>query len=448
MVMKKLSNFRRLLRAAVFVFILFAGEFAARYAMSNDSMAISRFMMHDMYSAEENIDVLFLGASHVQLAFDTALCDELLGANSFNAGSSMQTLGTSLALLREIGARNTLREVYVDLDCSMLLRDDVSLESIYAISDYMKPSWRRLAYLLEVTPEGNYMNTLMPFGKGRGYYRRPADILRNLRRKLSREYLCYEKPDSSYGGKGYIAGATKLYGSCFCSGRRVDALPSEIPEKNRQYLREIIEYCGAHGIRLHFIAVPVSDYQLVAAGNYDVCVQAAEQFLAQYGLPFYDFNLAKPAFLDLSSIEYYTDSEHLNRDGAAVFDRAFAKLVTGGAAPEELFYASYADKLAAREPAFYGFVVQPEAEGLAVCPVSTLGEETDRRIVYALEPLTLNGTDGTDEAGATAAAAEPDGAESIVITATLDGKEIGRSLLSDTETGGQRRIVRKEAARP
>lgn len=114
------------------------------------------------------VDVLFYGASHCQLGFDREVTDIGMGLSAFNAGSFSQGLETSLALIKEAAVYYDLKQVYVDLDYSIVMRDEPNLESIYIISDYMRPSFRKASYLLNVTTFEHYLNSFMPLHRGRG----------------------------------------------------------------------------------------------------------------------------------------------------------------------------------------------------------------------------------------------------------------------------------------
>lgn len=72
-------------------------------------------------------------------------------------------------------------------------------------------------------------------------------------------------------------------------------------------------------------------------------------------MDFYDFNLAKDAYLPIQKLEYFRDVDHLNSAGAEVFTQFFHKVVTGDARQnQKYFYDSYAQKLQSLEPEVYG----------------------------------------------------------------------------------------------
>ena len=56
----------------------------------DDTQSYTRLMMHEFYG-QKNIDVLFVGSSHCYAALDPSVTDEAFAANTFNAGSSLQS---------------------------------------------------------------------------------------------------------------------------------------------------------------------------------------------------------------------------------------------------------------------------------------------------------------------------------------------------------------------
>ena len=179
-----MKKWKIILKIVLFLGIYVGGQALVKYALVDDTNTISRIMLHDLYTEEKNIDVLFCGASHCQLGFNTEVTDDGFGMNTFNAGSSSQGLETSLALIKEAEQYHDLKQVYVDLDYSIVMRQEPNLESIYIISDYMKPSLRKVSYLLNATSFDYYLNSFMPLHKGRGYTKNPQKILEILKKKI------------------------------------------------------------------------------------------------------------------------------------------------------------------------------------------------------------------------------------------------------------------------
>ena len=364
--MKKLKTIIKLI---VFAAIYIGGQAGIKYAILDDTMTISRVMMHDLYTEEDNIDVLFCGASHCQLGFDTGVLDKAFDANTFNAGSSSQGLETSLALIKEVASQNDLKQVYVDLDYSIVTRKLPNLESIYIISDYMKPTLRKAEYLLNATTSEYYMNSFMPLHKGRGYTKNPADIAKIIGKKLQAGYRNYTEIDSSYAGKGYIASRTVIPDGSLWTVEKPEEMDFTIPDNQQQYLRDIISFCKENDIRLTFVCVPVTDFHMSLITNYDDYVQTINNFLKEYDVAYVDFNFARPEVSGIDRDSYFNDDNHLNQDGAVVFGRCFADYFKGNIRDDELFYGSYEEKRQLEEPKVLGIRVEPSSEGIAAVPL-------------------------------------------------------------------------------
>lgn len=364
--MKRIKVFIKII---LFFALFIGGQAGIKYMLLDDTMTISRVMLHDLYTEKENIDILFCGASHCQLGIDPKIMDEQLGMNTFNAGSSSQGLATSLALIKEADAYHDLKQVYVDLDYSIVTRTLPNLESIYIISDYMKPSFRKAEYLLNATSKEYYVNSFMPLHKGRGYTKNPKKIMELVKKKQTDGYRDYTEIDGSYAGKGHIASRTVIEDGSLWSMESPQTLDFSIPSEQQEYLRQIILFCKERDIELTFISIPVTDFHLSFVENYDEYIQTIKDFLKDYDVEYVDFNLCRPDISGIDRDSYFNDDNHLNTNGADQFGRCFAGFMNGEWQYEELFYDSYQEKLATEPSHVSGIRVQQTAKGIEAVPV-------------------------------------------------------------------------------
>lgn len=360
----RMKKLKVIIKIIVFCSIYIGAQAALKYILLDDTMTISRMMLHELYTQEENVDVLFCGASHCQLGFDTAVTDREMGLFTFNAGSSSQGLETSLALIKEASAYYDLKQVYVDLDYSIVMREEPNLESIYIISDYMRPSFRKVSYLLNATSFEYYLNSFMPLHKGRGYRTNPSVISETVRKKALPGYRNYTDADPSYAGKGHIASETVVEDGTMWGYRADAVISTDIPETQKKYLRQIIAFCRKKGIQLTFVSVPVTDFHLVQVENYDAYADALRAFLAEYGAAYYDFNMCRQEVLALDRDSWFNDDNHLNRDGSMAFSAAFSRVFGEADDRDAFFYDSYAEKLASEEPRVLGISVKKGNDGM------------------------------------------------------------------------------------
>ena len=339
-----MKTFKTVVKIIIFLLIYICAQKLIVFLILDDTNTISRIMIHDIYSEEKNIDILFCGASHCQLGINPRIMDEAFGKNTFNAGSSSQGLETSLALIKEVAAHNDLEQVYVDLDYSIVMRDTPNLESIYIISDYMRPSIRKISFLLNATSFDYYFNSFMPLHKGSGYAKSLKDIGELVSRKFDKGYWSYEKVDPSYGGKGYIASRTVVDPNDPVFTDEYEDISGDIPETSIENINAMIEFCNERGINITFINIPTTEYRASRMNSYDDYINAIKKILAPSGTEYYDFNLYRSETLPLNELKYYNDDNHLNVDGSILFGNKFASFMQGDISEDDLLYASFDDK--------------------------------------------------------------------------------------------------------
>ena len=103
--MKKVKSFIFII---LFLVLVYAPNEFLRYILTDDVKSYTRVMMHELYEQNE-IDTLFIGSSHCYRSINTEIADELLQSNTFNAGTSSQTLLDTWYLLQEAGkVRNSI----------------------------------------------------------------------------------------------------------------------------------------------------------------------------------------------------------------------------------------------------------------------------------------------------------------------------------------------------
>lgn len=325
------------------------------FALIDDSASYTRIMMHDFYNYDKNIDILFLGSSHCYRSLIPEITDTIFNAATFNAGSSLQGLDASYALLREADRKNDLKEVYVELYYGVTAEDfakRTDLTSTYLISDYMKAfSPNRLSLILSASSNDYYINGLILGRRNWEMLSEPSLIINNIKTKLSPAYTSYTFPSQNgdeymYGG---FIGSSHNFNGAFDTIINTDTAGyfngSYLSSDCKKYIVKMINYCKKRDIALTFYTAPMSDASLIKLGNYDSYINEVRDFLSGYDAGYTDFNLTNTAYLDLKRTDYY-DAEHLNTSGAKAFSRVFADYFTKGY-PDDFFYNSYDKKLSA-----------------------------------------------------------------------------------------------------
>lgn len=402
----KLIYIKRII-AAVCIMIFFAGIWAGLgYIVNDDTASYTRVMMHEFYS-QENIDILFCGASLCYRSFDTSILDEELGLNTFNTGSSSQDLDVTYYLIKEAVSRYKIKQVVLELSPIMTMNMDIDsrtssdMTNVYIISDYMKWSPLKVRLLLSSSSSDLYINS---FSIARRNWQKIKDIdyICNLLKikdtSAYREYRydLLQHGSEWYAGKGYVAnnlqvsegGFADLYGT-----RQI--IIDQINDEWYEYLNEIIDYCKNNGVELILTCAPLSDYLLSCYGDkYNDYHDLISRISENANIEFWDFSFCKKQYLPLNASNY-CDSAHLNMYGAEIFSKLVAEILLGEKSVDEICFDNVEEKLQEDEPAVLGLV--STGDGFRI--VSNWADTLEYRIeicptdgvAYELQDFDLNG---------------------------------------------------------
>lgn len=352
-----------------------------QYLLVDDTESYSRIKMHELYSSEDNIDVLFVGSSHVDCSLDPKTADALFNKHTFNAGTSGQPMDGSLAMIKEAIIFHDVEQIYLEMYYGIALGNDrkkrTELSIVYLISDYMHPSIRKLEYLLEASAKEYYVNGFIP---ARREWEKMFDFeyIKDLYAKKNTEaYKEYQgvKSGNSYYLDGLMASEKTMTGlwnkSAYSLINR-----DNISEDWKLSLDEIVDLCKKEGIELTLFAAPMPDMTLIGKENYDEYSVLIRNMAENYGIEYYDFNLCKPEYFDAGNAEIFRDPGHLNLYGAEEFTKIFSGFFAGDISEEELFYDSYEEKLLSMSPRIYG-IGGPKEEEEQVSRVKILSNRNE-----------------------------------------------------------------------
>ncbi len=373
-----ISRFKKLLVFGITVIVIIKGM---NYLFVDDTDEFARTMMRDFYEEEENIDRLYLGSSHVFCDIDPAVLDDINGDHNFNMASGNQQLITSYHLLVEADRKHDLDKVYLDLYyvCTVMgqgnLHDPQQIPNSWNVINQMKPSVNKLSYMLHLSDPEYYYMTFMAFKRYSKELFHPDYVAGVVRAKQTDVWKKYEyaytdeqgESVSTRGTGGYRPDyRTPEYGdlSVGIEERPIDEDPI-VPE-SMEYLIKIIEYCKEHDIELTWIVCPMSELKLLCNGAYDNYIDQVSKLAAQYQIPYYDFNLCKREFLDVSPDHYWTDEGHLNTYGAEVYSRFLGDFIkareSGEDTYQDCFYSSYEEKIRDLREEIFGMEILPSQE--------------------------------------------------------------------------------------
>lgn len=388
-----MQKWKNALAVICFVALFLACGSFLRYILVDDSGSYTRVMMHEMYEQEENIDILFVGSSHCYRSLDPRITDEMFDANTFNVGTSSQQIDGSLALLREVTKTNDVKQVYLEVyyEISQMpaFEDRTDMVSTYIISDYMRPSFNKLSYLLNASSKEHYSNSFILARRNWDKMFEPGYVEGVLKAKEAEWYGAYAYPFSEferYEGKGYVA--VNQVGDTYALEHFAPIDTAVVSEDYINTLQEIVDFCEKEGIELTLFSTPMPEFRLVDVGNYDSYIQFMNGLLEGTDVKYYDFNLCKEEYLSFDE-NYYADTDHINAKGAEEFSQLFSEFFTGQIAEEDLFYNSYAERLASQKPDVYGVIAEYQQDGS--CKLAPVTNENADEITYTINWLPEGG---------------------------------------------------------
>lgn len=340
--------------------LIIAINVAVDYFLFDDIHSYTRMMMEEMYQYQGNIDTLFIGSSHAYRSFNVAMADQLLGVNTFNAGSSSQSLNTCYYLLREINQYHKVKTVYLELYYSILDHSPRGITTQqWIISDYMRNGINKLEFLWDTAGLGAILDNVFRFRHGE------KDILRQLdtlKLKLTDgfkvgDYRHIRYAEDEYRGKGFVYTHETVDPKELENWNDAIDPNQPISDFSELYLRRIVDFCKERGIRLVFVTAPMPEQTIRRTTGYQAFHDHMAAYAEREGLDYYDFNLVKPSVLSLAPSDFQ-DNSHLNGAGAEKFTQTFCdimnRLKEDTMNVEDVFYAKLEEK-----------PVPPEATDLA-----------------------------------------------------------------------------------
>ena len=357
--------------------------FGLDYVLSDDSKSYARIQMHELYE-QEDIDSLFLGASHVYGGLNPAVTDEVWNQNTFSCSTSSQRINTSYALLKEADKVADIDTCYLEMSAKGVTKEvgEGLLDEVYRVADYLKPSWNRVSYLLNAVPSEQYVNAFWRTRRNWKSIYSLSKMKRTISNKRTEAYKNYEYATDTehYVGKGFIHFTAEFNNVAI--GIR-EPIKNPVSEDYRHYFQKTVEYCRENDIKLICFGIPLCEFTMETIGNYDVYYKEAKELCEQYGVPYYDFNLANPAVLDLQDNDF-RDVNHLNAAGAEKFSRVFAEFFAGKIDEEKLFYDSYEQKRNHLTKRFIGLALKRDKSSkfCEIRPITTKEDDYEYEVYY------------------------------------------------------------------
>lgn len=252
----------------------------------------------------ENVDVLFVGSSHVYRGFDPRIFRRY-GIESFNIGSPSQTPLNSYFLLKEHLTHIRPRYLVLELYWNALAVDGV--ESGADIISNTEISSNMINMIWEANNFITYNSLLISSGH---QLFKPLDTT-------------YQKQDES---ERYIKGgfSESLRKKNKRSSEYFKSLPSyeiKLNPTQLDYIKKILIMCLEHNIAPILVVAPVTKEYKASIVNYIDYKEQINQIAKEFNLQIYDYNQRSKLPLS-TSIDFY-DISHLNQSGVDKFNKLF-----------------------------------------------------------------------------------------------------------------------------
>lgn len=341
------------------------------YILLDDAADEVRYSMQEMYK-QENVETLFLGSSHAFCGYYPAEIEAITGENVYVAGTPVQKIDGSYYLLKEMLKKNKIKKVYLDMYYRQYRdvpekRFDDQMAYIYCITDYMKPGWNRVEFILNASGSDRYIDGLLPASRYGNHLLDLQRFEKVVKSKRSEEYANPSSMAHFYKGVNIspdTLGEPKLIdriGQYELARIDETAIMSEYSLK---MLDKTVDLCKKEGIELVLTSTPFTNYHLAAMENYDVFYKWVKEYAEKNGIEYYDFNLCRLDTLNLPE-NYFLDSHHLSGKGAVEYSKVFADIMTNYEKDEreQFFYDSVEEKLSELPEQTFGIILEEVESG-------------------------------------------------------------------------------------
>ena len=375
-------------KIAVFIILFLVLSKGLAFLLCDESSSYTRIFMHELDDIKR-IDNLYCGASHVSHGISAVVAESLTEETHFSTGSAGQTIQATYALLKQTLKTHEVKRVFLEIDFAVAyqtpVKERAGFKADYIIAKHLKDPLIKYEFLFSLSSPKYWINSLLPIGKDKHMTFNPHDLAYRWKSLVTGDYFnyVYVDKDAEYEGKGCLLDIRPVKNGTFTNDKGEPPIDiSAISDDWKHTIDNIIELCRAYNVELIFYSMPCSDFYLHEKGNYDDYYYFCKEFTAARGFDYYDFNLAKETYQKLEDSDFHDDN-HLSKQGVHKWTKIFCDYFFTGAIPhDDMFHASYAEKIAAQEDRIYGLILQSSTDkkSLEIIPVVNHVEKS--RITY------------------------------------------------------------------
>ena len=256
--------------------------------------------------AENSLDVIYFGSSHMYCSIDPSQLEEISGLKSYIMATQEQPVWISYHYMKE--ALKTQDPKIMVFEVNMMVQEDEFGEegTLHSATDPIKLSKNKVEMIYAAVPDGQRRNYIFDIIK---YHGRWEELTKE---DFTQDYLEEKDPLRGYvlleqitpiESRDNLEGVTEI---------------SPPIEKAMIYLEKMITLSEEEGFKLIFIKTP-SNATVAEKKIYN----AAEELAKQRGVAYIDYNMHYQE-LGLNLETDFYDRRHLNNKGVEKFTPTFA----------------------------------------------------------------------------------------------------------------------------
>ncbi len=300
---------------------------------------------------DEPIDTLTVGSSYAELDINPLVLDQsALGSNTVGLGTPGQCLADSDFAVRTAIRDHRLKRVVLALEESTVINtpwpnSSVTFHQAAALGQSPAGAVATYGHLLTnpyFFARGFSLAALVPWSMEHVDYTREA-VAANIASRTSGmspvEALERLEPTYHYQGRGFGGAVGTLDYSTVgtqVASEVYSVKNMELKDYNLAALEDICRVCQDEGVELYVVCPPQPTFQVLSYGKrYASDFLQVETLIESYGAHLLDFNLAKADYY-VPADDEFTDTEHLNLDGANRFSMVLGDTIARMEAGEDV----------------------------------------------------------------------------------------------------------------
>lgn len=313
-----------------------------------------RCILYEVNRKDNDYDTIVLGASHCRSAIDPQKLDDVLGTNTLNIGIPGETIKDSYYLLMEACRTNHVKRVILDVDYQYWIAPQVEgyFQETFIYNQISWTSPVKWKYMWDNKKLLDIRNAVTK----RGVYNcSPSKVIENVKFKNTDTYKNYDiyttnVPDANgpYVGKGFFYRETSdgnLVGREYVEtfiGREQNGL-APLP---LLFFDQIVHYCNENNIELICVTSPITP-SVMEMLNMGYVHELLQNLFQEYGLTYYDFNMARMDVLPREDRDYGDWEGHmigkLGQEYSAVLAQVLQGHNTKTLNRNDYFYTSFSE---------------------------------------------------------------------------------------------------------